>query len=314
MKTALLPFLLLAALLPLSAQQYVATTHHLETARELLGSLDNVQTAEASRDFNDPRRKTWDRLPKVRDGLKIDRLTQPQKMRLHRFLQACLSQRGYLLVTAVMFNEDIQQKFEPNLGRNAFWIEVFGSPGPQTMWGFQLEGHHLSVNLTFRGEEMVSNTPFLMGSNPQVVDSDSARDGLHLIYREESLAGSLVASLSEEQRALAYREEGQAKHMYGEQYRDTLRNPLGGIAVITLEDQQAELVNALLGTYAAYFSESLRPAMAGDDLTFAYIGDPAPNGRHYYVLRTAEAMIECENYGNHTHHLWRSVNDFGEGI
>ena len=73
-----------------------------------------------------------------------------------------LKTQGYLSVTAVMFNEDIQQKFEPTLGRNEYWVEIFGDPSSDNYWGWKLEGHHLSLNFTFKGNKMISNSPFLM--------------------------------------------------------------------------------------------------------------------------------------------------------
>jgi hypothetical protein len=38
------------------------------------------------------------------------------------------------------------------------------------------------------------------------------------------------------------------------------------------------------------------------------------NEEHYYRLYNQEHLVECENYGNHTHHFWRSANDFGQAV
>src|SRR5664279_6512366 len=99
-------------------------------------------------------------------GFKLSHFTQNQKIALHELIRGCLSTQGYLTVTALMFNEDIQQKVEPALGRNEYWAEVFGSPSSNSFWGWKLEGHHLSLNFTFKGDTMISNSPFLVGTNP----------------------------------------------------------------------------------------------------------------------------------------------------
>lgn len=44
---------------------------------------------------------------------------------------------------------------------------------------------------------------------------------------------------------------------------------------------------------------------------FFFMGEYEFNGRHFYWLKNDIEMIECENYGGHPHHLWRSTNDFG---
>ena len=184
-----------------------------EVASALVHSFPESERAVFQRSFDDKRRKTWDRIPKVREGMKMDAMSKEQKTLLHELLRACLTREGYLLVTSVMFNEDIQQKFEPELGRNAFWLEIFGKPSEDSTWGWQLEGHHLSLNLTFKGSVMISHTPFLFGSNPQVADSDADRNGLCFVYEEESIAGALADSLNDSQRKRGYAAEGQPENM-----------------------------------------------------------------------------------------------------
>jgi len=142
-------------------------------ALELYHSFSGEQLQQYFRPFEDERRMTWERLPKTREGIKIADLSEVQKNLFHRFLQASLSSEGYLMVTAVMFNEDIQQRFEPYLGKNEYYIELFGMPEEGKYWGWQLEGHHLSVNLTFHGDELISHTPFLLPTRRSSIQTGS---------------------------------------------------------------------------------------------------------------------------------------------
>ncbi len=110
--------------------------------------------------FDDSLRGRWERLPGQRLGLKLSHFTGAQKISFHELMRSCLSSQGYLTATSIMFNEDIQQKFEPNLGRNEFWVEFFGVPSEKDFWGWKLEGHHLSLNFTFKGNQMIFKQSF----------------------------------------------------------------------------------------------------------------------------------------------------------
>lgn len=54
----------------------------------------------------------------------------------------------------------------------AYYFAVFGYPGPGP-WGLRFEGHHLSLNLTYNADEMISGTPLFLGSNPEPFDESS---------------------------------------------------------------------------------------------------------------------------------------------
>lgn len=317
MKILLLPLLL--AQLAMAVQfQARPTFDPLDASTALYESLDEKQQTMYYRPFDDPRRKTWERLPVAREGLKILDLSEAQKSLLHRFLQAALSSEGYLMVTAVMFNEDIQKRFEPYLGRNEFYIELFGMPVQGGYWGWQLEGHHLSVNLTFRGDQLISHTPFLLASNPQIVNSDRERNGLCLVYKEEQIAAEIAASLNGAARESGYSDQKPPSQVYGERNKKVLEAPDDGIALTQLDQDQKRNINMLARAYLRYFKypdtkqESLVAEMTTADSRFFYMHKMHFNEEHYYRIANKAHLIECENYGNHTHHFWRSANDFGQ--
>lgn len=296
------------------------TMSPMPLAMEFFESLDQQQQQYYYRTFDDNRRITWERLPKVREGLKLADLSETQKYLFHQFLQASLSSEGYLMVTAVMFNEDIQQRFEPYLGRNEFYIELFGMPEAGAHWGWQLEGHHLSLNLTFKGDKLISNTPFLLASNPQIVNSDRERNGLCLLYLEEQIAGQLAESLEGEARVNGYSPQTRPRQVYGEIQKDRLEAPAEGVELKELGGRQQELASELVGAYMRYFKLSMQERQAMmDELTnpktlFYYMQHTHYNKEHYYRLYNPTSLIECENYGNHSHHFWRMANDFGQAV
>ena len=72
-----------------------------------------------------------------------------------------------------------------------------------------------------------------------------------------------------------------------------------------------KLFQSLQEDYFKLDTEERIAEILNNKLRFFFIGSPHYNGRHYYRVENGEVLIECENYGNHTYHLWRSTNDFG---
>ena len=76
--------------------------------------------------MDDANRLAWSRLPGDRPGLKMTEMDAAQKTAFHRMLRAFFPSAGYLKITAIMFNEDIQKNNEPELGKNEYWLLIFG--------------------------------------------------------------------------------------------------------------------------------------------------------------------------------------------
>lgn len=265
--------------------------------------------------FEDSMRHKWERLPGVRQGLKLSSFSEKEKILFHELMRACFSTQGYLSVTAVMFNEDIQKKFEPNLGRNEFWMEFFGDPTADNFWGWKLEGHHLSINFAFKGNRMISNTPFLMATNPSNSITDSARAGLIILYKEEELARSLVQSLSPEQMKLGYTSHKKPDSVYSEQDKEHIHSTSEGVHYDQLNKQQQDLLKQLALEYFNNFNQGEIISVnefCNKNLKFFYMDSKEKGKAHYYRLENGKQIIEYENYDNHIHAFLRTTNDFGK--
>ena len=102
--------------------------------------------------------------------------------------------------------ENILAEVEPN-GPNArmpgwYFVSVFGTPSATGKWGWRVEGHHLSVNLTLDGGRVVAASPVVFGANPAEVRT-GPRKGLRPLPEVEDLAKQLIASLTPDQQAKA---------------------------------------------------------------------------------------------------------------
>jgi hypothetical protein len=267
--------------------------------------------------FSDSLRGKWERLPGQRLGLKLSHFTETQKIAFHELMRSCLSTQGYLTATAVMFNEDIQQKFEPNLGRNEFWIEFFGVPSENDFWGWKLEGHHLSLNFTFKGNRMISNSPLLMSTNPSNSITDSVRAGLIILYKEEEMGRQLIRSMTPVQLEKAYSSRKKPDIVYSEQDKYNIRVPNEGIYFSELNSEQQELVRELVTEYFNMFNPGENTTVdkfCTDKLRFFYIDSMEKGKPHYYRFENGAQIIEYENYDNHIHCFWRTSHDFGKGL
>lgn len=296
--------------------RFMAVHHQYSAmANDLLNSLSAQQKELLFRRFADTLRLKWQREPGQRNGLKLSDFTEPQKIMLHKLLRSVLSTQGYLKVTAEMFNEDIQKKFEPNLGRNEFWVEIFGAPSTTGLWGWKLEGHHLTVNFTLRGDKVIAHTPFLIGSNPANGKTDTARAGLIILNNEDELAIDLVNSFTPDQLKKGYTTEKRHNIVYGEVDRRNIKVPEDGIYFNELKPDQQAMLRKLLDEYIKNFNPGETPsaeAILNAKVRFFFMENRSAGLEYYYRIYNGSELIECENYGNHIHCFWRAANDFGK--
>jgi hypothetical protein len=173
-----------------------------ETAKAFLNSLSDDQRARATYPFDDDQRFDWHFIPKPRKGLPLKEMTPWQKHLAHALLSAGLSQRGYIKAAEIMSLEEVLRVLENGKGPvrdpEAYFFTVFGEPAERGIWGYRVEGHHVSQNFTIVNGK-VAGSPSFFGANPAEV-REGPRKGLRVLAREDDLARDLVTSLSPEQK------------------------------------------------------------------------------------------------------------------
>ena len=273
--------------------------------------------------FDDHERYRFRWTPGRREGVRLDELDDGQRHALRALLRTVLSEAGANKVDAIIATEAALGVITGATDyRNPakYWTAIFGTPGGAS-WGLRFEGHHLSVNLTFAGSEIVSATPLFLGANPETVPS-GPDTGLRALGAEVDLAWALYESLDAGQREIARgSEEWFAGFLTsaGERRAD-LGKPAGILANELNEAQQAALkrviaayVDTVASRYAAPYLEQ-----AFDEewptLRFFWNGVDRPGGDYYYRIAGERLLIEHENRsgGNHVHAVWRdAARDFG---
>jgi hypothetical protein len=295
-------------------------------AQRFVGALTPAQREKAQFAFQDEERKNWHYVPRERQGIAWKELSPDQQPLAYALLGSALSAQGLLKASTIMSLEEVLRELEagrgPRRDPGLFYLSIFGTPGGRDPWGWRLDGHHLSLNVTLVDGEPVAITPSFFGANPAEV-REGPRSGLRVLALEEDLARRLVTSLDEEQRRVAL--------LSGEAPSDIILNPRRKAARLEpeglsmkrmTEDQQATL-RALVEGYV----KNYRPELAASDLRkieaagpermhFAWAGGMERGQPHYYRVQGVTFILEYDNVqngANHVHSVWRDVeSDFGD--
>jgi Protein of unknown function (DUF3500) len=194
-----------------SARRAVAA-RMADEAQAFLASLDDTQRAAAQWPWpSDDERHRWYYTPTDHGGLPLSAMTLAQHRLAHRLLASGLSRAGYVTAATIIGLDNVLDELEGwtiGFGRErgrdplAYYVRVFGEPGGDAPWSWRVGGHHLSVNFTIVGGELLGSTPCFMGADP----ASSPLLGPHPLRPlagVEDLGRELVRSLDDAQRAVA---------------------------------------------------------------------------------------------------------------
>jgi hypothetical protein len=299
-----------------------------QAAHNFWVSLTPEQQKKCGFSFDDKERYNWHFIPRERKGITWNDMTPGQQALAHAFLASGLSQRGYMQAVTIMSLDDILKEMEQGRGPRRdpgnYAFSIFGTPGSDSTWGWRVEGHHLSLNITVAHGKAAVAGPVFFGSNPAEV-RQGPRKGLAVLAFEENAGRELIKSLDDAQRQQAIIETKAPNEIITSNSRKANPGPLKGVAVADMKENQKKLLMDLVEHYAY----RLRPELAAADLQrieqagwekihFAWAGGIEPGVGHYYRIHGPTFLIEfddTQNNANHIHTVWRdSANDFGEDI
>ena len=295
-----------------------------ESANAFLASLTPEQRAKAAIPLNDPERMNWFYTPVPRKGLPLKEMTAPQKHLAQSLLAAGLSQRGYIKATTIMSLEDVLRIMEHDSGErrnpDGYFFSIFGEPAPQGVWGYRVEGHHVSQNFTIVNGKVVGS-PSFFGSNPAEV-REGPRKGLRVLGREEDLGRELLTSLTPDQKSVAIVTKEAYKDILTENSRKAaLKGQPSGLQISKMNARQREMLQNVLDEYVYNMPDQIAQTrideikQAGNNMYFAWAGAEERGGPHYYRIQAPAFLIEydnTQNNANHIHSVWRDFEgDFG---
>jgi hypothetical protein len=180
-----------------------------EAADNFLASLAADQRAKAQIDFADHEERTrWHYTPIARRGLPFNEMERQQQRLAQKLVMTGLSRAGWVTAATIMGLETLLDGLEG--WRTAVWwrdvqlyhVSIFGEPDAAQPWGWRFEGHHISLNYTIAGGQIIAPTPTFFGANPAEAPLMGAQT-LRPLASIEDLARDLMHTLSDEQRARA---------------------------------------------------------------------------------------------------------------
>ena len=318
-----------------------------QAAIAFVNTLDKLHTRIALLEFSDTARSKWNNLPvglRARAGMSVGNMTDEQRKLFHRILSASLSSQGYLKASSIMqldnllnnYYDSIYYRKEINdttygFVRSLLWsprnyyLAFFGQP-TDSIWGFKVEGHHLSINFTFVNDKL-SVTRFFVGTDPAEYPITEYA-GLRVLGQEEDLGIKLIHLLSETQQKKATMSTAVPGDIItaAESGKRLVNN--WGILSSDMTKQQQKVLQYIIREfvfnleYDKAVAEYEKIQKAGmDKIYFGWIGEYDEKKPHYYVLNGPTFLIEFDNNGgprnsaNHIHAIWREKgNEYGEDV
>ena len=282
-----------------------------------------------------------------RHGIMLEDLGQPVRDLALAIVQATLSVRGYHQARSIMrLNQllaDVTGDHEA-FGEWPYFVSIFGTPGSEAPWGWQIDGHHLCVNaVVFDGT--VTITPSFMGAEPRRVTRGPLA-GLSLFDPEEGLGLDLIRSFdaTQRERAIIYAsihpdhisptlQNAFDGRMQAGAFHDNLVAPYQGVAGSEMTDGQRRVLTSVAGAYTSWSADGhaqLKQAEVEahlDETWFSWYGGVDDESPFYYRVHSPVIMIEFDHQPgvafdnevpsrHHVHTVMRTPNggDYGADL
>lgn len=330
MKPTFLLFLTMAAASASCQTQTAFSNNNMTaTASVFMQSLSDAQKQKAQFKFDEEERYNWHYIPKERKGISLKELNKDQYKAAMDLLRTALSDTGFQKATSVIKLEIVLREIE---GRPAtdtyrdpdnYYISIFGNPASDKIWGWRLEGHHISFNFSSENNQLISATPGFIGSNPAVVLSGPEK-GLEILKDETELGFNLLHSLNKDQLEKAVVNKRAPGDIITASSRKAMIATPQGILYNELNAGQQKMFMQLLSLYIHRYKASLAAQMMNEvenaglnNLRFVWAGDDqrGVGHPHYYRIQGPTIIIEYDNTQNNANHIHTVVrdlkNDFG---
>ena len=312
-----------------------------ETAQGFLATLSPDQRSTAQIDYKDDKRSQWHFIPmETRKGLPLREMNDKQRTAALGLMAAILSESGFRRAVDIMAYEAILLELEgPAQAKRRdyqkFYFAIYGNPEPNGLWGVSVEGHHLSINMTYQGDRIVDSTPQFFGVNPAKLLRDfetpdpmqsgsktKYTSGTRLLLPEEQASYDLLNSLSKEQQAkVVFLAECPEDIQWPGEPQPKIAPPVGLAMGSLSADQKAKMMRI----FEAYFSTMPKAVAAErmqlleqsglDQIHFGWAGGIEPKEQHFIRLQGPTFIAELCNFqtdpqgtrANHIHSVWRDL-------
>ena len=301
-----------------------------EAAEEFLQTLSSDQKAKAQFSFDQQERYNWHFIPKDdRKGITLNELNTGQRNAALQLLHVSLSDAAYNKTISIMQLDAVLKVLE-NRGADdhyrdpgKYYFSIFGEPASNKIWGWRLEGHHISFNFSSENNKIVSGTPGFLGANPAVVLSGPEK-GKQILKDETELGFALLHLFDSTQlKKVIINTDAPAEIITGASRSAMISDPKGILyGELNGSQQKAfmQLLSIYIHRYTRLFAIDMMHEIEGaglKNLRFAWAGarEPGLGHPHYYRIQGPTIIIEydnTQNNANHVHTVLRDLkHDFG---
>ncbi|MEC8557524.1 MAG: DUF3500 domain-containing protein [Planctomycetota bacterium] len=293
-------------------------------AKTFLASLDEKQKDQVSEELKSGERIRWTNLPQRsgNGGLALGNCTERQTKAFCDLLATLLSKEGYEKMCRVMLADDQLLQGgnpRPGFGTEDFFVVVFGEPSADEPWGFQLDGHHLGLNLSMQGDK-VTLAPSHTGAQP--VKFKIGDKEIRPLAAENDLAFELLQSLNDDQRRAAVLSSQKGNLMAGPG-KDQIPE-LSGVSCETFNAAQKKLLEKLIHEWVGILPAAQAKARITvlksqlKETKFGWRGGTNDGDAIYYSIQGPTLFIEYaaqDRGANHIHTIYRDpTNPYGKQL
>jgi hypothetical protein len=301
-------------------------------ANKFLAALSPEQRQQATFPFESEELTRWHYVPAQqfpRNGIPIRAMNEAQRTLAHELLKTGLSQRGYTQATTIMVDlETILKAIENGSAMRdpeQYCFSIFGTPSAKGVWGWRVNGHHLSLHFNVGNGSVVASAPTFFGSNPAEVRVDGPKKGLRVLGDREDSARALLNALDDAQRKSATIEAVAPNDIVTRTAAKVEPLSPTGLGAAAMTPKQRELLMAVIETYTSSMAADIASERLAElrkagleKIAFAWSGETERGKKHYYRIQGPTFLIEYDNTqndGNHVHSVWRDFSgDFGRDL
>ncbi len=309
-----------------------ATTQKVVAAAEaFIKTLSAAQQKKVQFEWSDSKQKTqWSNLPTgifQRNGVKLGELSSAQQTALFGLLQSVLSKKGYEQIIQVIDGDEALKNSSNGgnliFGRAEYYVSFLGTPSTTSPWILQFGGHHMAINATVAGADIVL-TPSLTGGQPTKYTLNGKT--VQPIIAEPTAAFKLLSSLNATQ---------QKQAIIGAQFVDLVLGPgkdgktlqPEGVKALSLSTAQQELLLGVVETRVGLLNDEDAAAKIKEikanlaNTYFAWSGGTTASSAAYFRVSAPTLVLEFSpqsmggDASNHVHSMYRDpTNDYGVNL
>ncbi len=271
---------------------------------------------------HDPEWRQWSNLPPRPDyaGALMKDLSPHQISAFLDLVVESTSESGFAKIRDIILSDDklVTPGGRSNssflMGSDYYFIVLFGKPSDDGIWGWQLDGHHLGLNVVIQ-EGNLTIAPSFIGTQPADFTYGQRRH-IQPMKVEATLPYEIIGSLSDSQRSKAVTGP-RTQSLEAGPGQDSVIPSSTGLAISELGADQKSMLEQLCHAWIgimpeAWASKEMKAVRAAlDQGQFIWKGETAPGSPVYYQIRTPNFLVEFthQNLGgdpmNHLHSVYR---------